>query len=130
MQICKKMFFFIKNITKHDIRTIAPGVGDSVKDRVSFRIGAVLRQLLRRTIPPWLEPEFGLGLVLGLGVIFLGGYCPRTKKHIRDYIQLYSPLSVVYSEHFFFFYNIFFTKSKMILLILLKTFLLACCIFT
>ena len=119
-----------RNIAPHPPPPAPVRVRDSVKDRVSFRIGAVLRQLLRRTIPPWLEPEFGLGLVLGLGAIFLGGYCPRTKKHIRDYIQLYSHLSVVYSEHFFFFYNIFFTKSKMILLILLKTFLLACCIFT
>ena len=36
------------------------------------------RQLLRRTIVRWLAIGFGLGLVLGLGAIFLGGNCPRT----------------------------------------------------
>ena len=44
-------------------------------------IYVVSGQLPPRKIAPWLELEFGLGLVLGWGAIFLGGNCPRT--HLR-----------------------------------------------
>ena len=85
MQICKKTFFFIKNITKHDIRTIAPEencprLGLGIQSRIGLVLGLGRYQgnCSGGQFPPWLEPEFGLGLVLGLGAIFLGGYCPRT----------------------------------------------------
>ena len=40
------------------------------------------RQLPPRKIVLWLGLGFGLGLVLGLEVIFLGCNCPRTQKNI------------------------------------------------
>ena len=45
-----------------------------------FQGWGTTRQLPPRKIALWLRLGFGLGLVLGLGVIFLGGNCPRTPK--------------------------------------------------
>ena len=49
------------------------------------------------------------------------------KKHVRDYIQLYSQpcLSDSFFRTLFFLFQHFFTKSKIVLSVLLKAFLLA-----
>ena len=47
-------------------------------------------QLLLRKITPRLE--FGLGLGLELGVIFLGGTCPRTINDLSNYLKSESKL--------------------------------------
>ena len=41
------------------------------------------RQLPRKKIIPRLGLEFGLGLVLGLGAIFIWGNCPRTVSFVK-----------------------------------------------
>ena len=58
-------------------RKIAPSprLGLRFRSRLGLILGlGATRQLPQRKIDPWL----GLGLVLGLGAIFLGGNCPRT----------------------------------------------------
>ena len=44
------------------------------------RGGEITRQSPPNKIDPRLGLEFGLGLVLGLGAIFLAGNCPRVVK--------------------------------------------------
>ena len=54
-----------------------------VNVRVSFRVGPggeITRQSPPNKIDPRLGLEFGLGLVLGLGAIFIAGNCPRVVK--------------------------------------------------
>ena len=57
------------------------------EELMSFRVGGAARQLPTRKIAHWVGLGFDVGLVLGLGAIFLGGNCPRTLKTMDKKIK-------------------------------------------